>query len=169
MATTGYGENDVREGASLSRHFLSNESDVENDAFKNRVKQAMGGESTRAFARTAKISESVLRQYIKGESLPTLDRLIAIADTAKVNLLWLATGEGPMRGELSKDSTPCAGHVDTAALVRALTLVELVRASAPLERKAMAVAMAYDLLSDPAQPLDMERIQRLLEPLLKTG
>jgi len=118
------------------------------------------------FARKAGLSNSGLKRYLAGGD-PSRRKLIAIAKSNKVNLLWLATGEWPMRGELPNHSTPCAGSVGVAALVRALQLVELVQAEAPLEQKARAAALAYNLLADPAQPLDAERIQRLLEPLLK--
>lgn len=166
MATTTYAESDAGKDTSLSRHFLSNESDGESDGFKSRVKQAMGEEKARAFARKAGISESVLRQYIKGESLPTLDKLIAIADTARVNLLWLATGEGPMRGECVDSAAPCAGHVNVDTLTRALMLVEVMGAGLPVERKARVAAGIYELFAKEGQLLDADAIRQVAELLI---
>ncbi|WP_454844554.1 helix-turn-helix domain-containing protein [Pseudomonas veronii] len=52
----------------------------------------------RAFARAAELSEGVVRKYMNGESLPTLDRLEKIARAAEVSLAWLATGEVKFTG-----------------------------------------------------------------------
>lgn len=52
----------------------------------------------RAFARTAGISEGVVRKYMNGESFPALDRLEKIANAAGVSLAWLATGEVKFTG-----------------------------------------------------------------------
>lgn len=49
MATNTYAENDANDAASLSRHFLGNESDDENDEFKKRLKEAIPDKSARAF------------------------------------------------------------------------------------------------------------------------
>lgn len=166
MATTTYTESDAGKDTSLSRHFLSNESDGESDGFKNRIKQAMGEEKNRAFARRAGISESGLRQYIKGESLPTLDKLIAIADTARVNLLWLATGEGPMRGASVESVTLCAGHVDVDTLTRALMLVEVMGAGLPVERRARVAAGIYELFAKEGRTLDADAIRQVAELLI---
>lgn len=53
------------------------------------------GDNVSAFSRESGLGESLLRQYIAG-SKPGLDKAAAIAKAGKVNLLWLATGEGPM-------------------------------------------------------------------------
>lgn len=49
------------------------------------------------FARSAGISDSLVRKYLKGESEPGLSKLVAIAETASVSLEWLATNQGSMR------------------------------------------------------------------------
>ena len=65
------------------------------DAFKDRLRLAMKDESVNSFAKRCGMAESVIRKYIAGPSLPGLDKLIAIAETSKANIEWLATGEGP--------------------------------------------------------------------------
>lgn len=65
----------------------------EEDEFPKRLKSAIRDKSIRAFARECGLSDSVLRQYLIGQSEPTRPALIAIASTANVSLKWLATGE----------------------------------------------------------------------------
>ena len=71
-------------------------SESELETFAPRLRQAIGDRSLRSFARTAGVSETVLRKYIAGESEPTRPALIAMARAARVRLEWLAIGEGPM-------------------------------------------------------------------------
>lgn len=52
--------------------------------------------SQRAIAKTFGISQSALMKYLNGQSLPGLEYFVGIAKGANVNLVWLATGEGPM-------------------------------------------------------------------------
>jgi transcriptional regulator with XRE-family HTH domain len=72
---------------------------MNSDAFKDRLKVAMAGESNRSFAEKCAISEGTLRRYLSGETFPPLDTLEVIANAAGVRLSWLASGEGPMRLE----------------------------------------------------------------------
>jgi len=61
--------------------------------FPARLKQAMGNSSIRGFARECGFSDTVLRQYLNGQSEPTRPALLAIARTAKVSVEWLAAGQ----------------------------------------------------------------------------
>jgi len=63
------------------------------DQFPVRLKQALGDKSIRGFARDCGFSDTVLRQYLNGQSEPTRPALLAIARTAKVSVEWLATGQ----------------------------------------------------------------------------
>jgi phage repressor protein C with HTH and peptisase S24 domain len=67
------------------------------DQFPVRLKQAVGDKSIRGFARDCGFSDTVLRQYLNGQSEPTRPALLAIARTAKVSVEWLATGQ-PVAG-----------------------------------------------------------------------
>ncbi len=64
--------------------------------FSERLLILIGKKSVSAFGRRCGIGESTFRKYLKG-GMPGLDKLIAIAEAADVNIEWLATGEGPMR------------------------------------------------------------------------
>jgi phage repressor protein C with HTH and peptisase S24 domain len=66
---------------------------TESDDFPKRLKQAMGEHSIRGFARDCGFSDTVLRQYLNGQSEPTRPALLAIARTAHVSLEWLASGQ----------------------------------------------------------------------------
>ncbi|MBE7383744.1 MAG: LexA family transcriptional regulator [Leptolyngbya sp. SIO1E4] len=66
---------------------------AESDDFPGRLKEALGEKSIRGFARECGFSDTVLRQYLNGQSEPTRPALLAIARTAGVNLEWLATGK----------------------------------------------------------------------------
>ncbi len=53
--------------------------------------------SARAFARACGVSESAIRKWHGGNSEPTREKLVAMAEAANVSIEWLATGRGSMR------------------------------------------------------------------------
>ena len=59
------------------------------------VVDAAGGVAQ--LAQQASLSRSVIHKYLNGESDPSRIRLIDLAQAGGVRLLWLATGQGPMR------------------------------------------------------------------------
>jgi Predicted transcriptional regulator len=61
--------------------------------FKERLKHLIGENSGLGFAKKCGISESVLRKYLKGDSEPTLSKLIAISRACEVPINWLMTGD----------------------------------------------------------------------------
>ncbi|MEO0356476.1 MAG: S24 family peptidase [Cyanobacteria bacterium P01_A01_bin.3] len=75
---------------------------LESDRFPERLREVVGDQSIRGFARECGFSDTVLRQYLNGQSEPTRPALLAIARTAQVSLEWLASGEASSRG--SNDS-----------------------------------------------------------------
>lgn len=60
---------------------------------KDRLKLLIADQSISAFARKVKMSESLIRKYLKG-SEPSLQRAVQIAAECDVSLEWLATGRG---------------------------------------------------------------------------
>lgn len=48
-------------------------------------------------ARAVGVVEGTIRKWAKGESQPEIGETVKLASALGVNLLWLATGEGPMR------------------------------------------------------------------------
>ncbi|HPT47969.1 MAG TPA: S24 family peptidase [Candidatus Rifleibacterium sp.] len=67
------------------------------DSFHQRLKRTIGNESVNSFAKKCEVSESLLRKYLSGDSLPGTKALVAIAEQGRVTLDWLATGTGPMK------------------------------------------------------------------------
>lgn len=101
--------------------------------------------------------------------MPALDNLLAMTKAANVNLLWLATGEGPMRGERIGVSAPCAGHdagVDVGMLAAALAAVELSRMDLPTERKVKLVAAIYALFAKEGRVLDAQAVRQVVDSLI---
>lgn len=69
------------------------------EGFPARLRQVMGTKSIRAFARESGLSDTVLRQYLAGQSEPTRPAIIAMARAARVNVGWLAVGSETEFGE----------------------------------------------------------------------
>ncbi|MCU8068186.1 XRE family transcriptional regulator [Shewanella sp. SM32] len=69
--------------------------DNELGRFGERVREVVGSNSARSFARTLNISDNILRKYMDGISDPSRTNLIAIAEAGGVTVEWLATGKGP--------------------------------------------------------------------------
>jgi len=69
--------------------------DNEKETFSMRLEEAIGITSIRMFASAIDISEGALRKYLKGISLPQIDKAMLIAKEAGVSLNWLITGEKP--------------------------------------------------------------------------
>jgi len=67
------------------------------ECFGDRLKIAMGDETPYAAHKRTGITESLIRKYISGDSLPNIERAAEMADAFNVSLSWLATGKGEMR------------------------------------------------------------------------
>ncbi|MBZ6064667.1 helix-turn-helix domain-containing protein [Aeromonas schubertii] len=63
------------------------------EAFARRLSMAIGDESRRSFAGRVGISSTSINKYEKLEALPNVERLVAIAVAAGVDLRWLACGD----------------------------------------------------------------------------
>ena len=62
--------------------------------FATRLKQIIGEVSVSKFARKCGVTESMLRKYLLGESVPGTDKLVRVSQVSGVSVRWLATGEG---------------------------------------------------------------------------
>ena len=65
--------------------------------FAKRLGLTINGQSISGFSIKCRVSESLLRKYLAGDSLPGTDKLVAIARAADISLEWLATGDGPVQ------------------------------------------------------------------------
>ncbi len=81
--------------------YTESESTSVKSGFSKRLSLTINGQSISGFSIECRVSESLLRKYLAGDSLPGTDKLVTIARAADVSLEWLATGEGPVqRGDL---------------------------------------------------------------------
>lgn len=115
--------------------------------FNDRLRLAIGGHSTNSFALKCGLTESLLRKYLSGMTLPGLDKLVAISNSAEVNIEWLATGEGPMKRGAVPKAVP--GGIDEEALEAAVELSDELLASlgrpATVKQKTQLLLALYDL------------------------
>lgn len=117
-----------------------------------RLREVIGEESLASFGRRCGISEGGIRKYLNGAS-PSTEKLVAIADTANVNIEWLASGRGPkQRGAMAQPTpAPQPTHsVDEQLLARAIGAVEeglrAVGRALPPDKHAKLILAAYNLL-----------------------
>ncbi|PHS48790.1 MAG: transcriptional regulator [Marinobacter sp.] len=72
------------------------------EQFSQRLRAAMGSESTNKFAKKCGMSESLVRKYLSG-SLPGIDKATIMARVAGVSVGWLISGEGAASEETIED------------------------------------------------------------------
>ncbi|WP_246658402.1 helix-turn-helix transcriptional regulator [Rhizobium sp. FKY42] len=72
------------------------------ETFQQRLEELIGEESIHAFGKRAGINDTSMRAYLK-DTMPGLDKLVAIAETGGVTLDWLARGIGPKRVDSGVD------------------------------------------------------------------
>jgi transcriptional regulator with XRE-family HTH domain len=123
--------------------------------------------SVNALARKADLSQSGIRRYFSGGE-PTRKVLIAIANAAAVDFLWLATGAGPMvREEPTISVPPATAPLNREALRLAVETVEEALADAGRnlapDRKAEMVAAAYELFMEGEGKIDKGLVLRLVK------
>lgn len=129
----------------------------ESDALKDRLADVMEGLSVSAFARKCGIGESTLRTYLNGAQ-PSTDRLISIADTAGVNIAWLAAGRGPKRGTAPSQVQqqaiqPAPAPALNPELLQAAVEgvqegLRRINRTVPADKHAQLIVAAYELLLD---------------------
>jgi len=74
----------------------------ETEQFKDRLRESIGDRKLVRFAQECGFSDSLLGAYLRGEKLPGLENLVAMANVGGVTVDWLATGRPPRtRGELA--------------------------------------------------------------------
>ncbi|MEY4413430.1 MAG: hypothetical protein RIQ53_723 [Pseudomonadota bacterium] len=132
-----------------------------------RLREVMGDEPHAAFARRCGVGETTLRKYLAGAD-PSTSRLVAMADAARVNLEWLATGRGPKVRSTARttDAQTMSAVVesrptfdDIARLTATIAAVQeglvSVNLTLPPAKYAELVAAAYELMgggTEAAQP-----------------
>ncbi len=63
------------------------------DAFAARLGDAMGSITPYSMEKKTGIAQSLVRKYLAAQSVPGLDKVVAMAKVAGVTVQWLATGK----------------------------------------------------------------------------
>lgn len=163
--SVNYTESDAKTALFERRPILDERLSRQIGRFGERLKTAIGEESIRSFGRRAGVSDGALRQYMKGKRFPDLDILAAIAHAAHVNFLWLALGDGPIRGEVADPSTGYVGHVDIGLLKISLEAAEDIVFSGDAAKKASVASGIYDFYAHSEGKADPVLIKKLIESL----
>lgn len=152
------------------------------DNFVARINMLIeASKSVASLAKAAGVSEGALRNWAFRGAEPSRANLIALARAAGVNVLWLATGEGPMRpgdtqapAQVEEKGKSAEEKRDSPADVELLTdiiraveelLAEAKRTITP-DKKAQVIALLYELglqgMWQEDNPRTVERILRLV-------
>ena len=133
-----------------------------NQAFSDRLRVIISEcKSLSEFAKKSGITESLIRNYLLGKSLPGLDKLVAIAKTANIEINWLATGVGEIKRGGNR-----AAAVDVDLLEAVIEAVESyldqVKGVLKPAKKAQLIAALYDLsLGEEKQTVDRAKVIQL--------
>ncbi|MBU2863771.1 helix-turn-helix domain-containing protein [Reinekea forsetii] len=129
-------------------------------SFAERLQILIGDLSVSAFARKVKLSESLIRKYLRG-SEPSLAKANQIAVSANVSLEWLATGCGYQYRQ--------AEVVDRKALTMAQKIVFEVASYLEPDEHWVLIISAYQHLRSHKKPdgyLDEFTTRQFVEHLL---
>lgn len=128
----------------------------ESEQFKTRLSEVIGDRKLVWFAKECRFSDSLLGAYVRGEKLPELENLVAIADAGGVTLDWLAAGRPPKtRAEqraLAAAARPAPGEAE---------LLAVWRSAGPAGRHALAQLAAA--LRSPSAPAWLAAGQAIAE------
>ena len=124
--------------------------------------------SVNALARKADLSQSGIRRYFTGGD-PTRRVLIALAEAAGVNVLWLATGEGKtLKGEAGATG-PQWPSLELVPEILRLTIETVEEAllesdrEMPLSKKAELVMAVYELYRVGGSGIEKSAVLRLVK------
>ena len=131
-----------------------------------RLIELRGHQSRRSFAEVLGITESTLRNYEQGTSLPNSATLGDICKKLRISLDWLILGEGPKEKDFSEKNK----QIDRGIITDVIEVLEqfLIEENAKLPPKAKAEAV-YQLymmaVEEEAEAKKALKIGRLLNSL----
>lgn len=135
--------------------------------FSARLREAMGGHSIRGFAEACGLSPSVIRNYLNDESLPTLDRLEAIAQAAGKPMGWFVDAAEGVRDTPGTYAPGPPQPVDTNLLTDIIAVLERIAAEAGLaltpEKKATLITLVYQYHADRHEAADAATVRRFVD------
>lgn len=87
-------QEDTEEKKEKESTFDSTFFSASDDGLGARIKEAVGDEPVKAFARRCGVPESSIRAYISNKKKPGIDPLTAISEASGLTVDWLAKGRG---------------------------------------------------------------------------
>ncbi|WP_325436898.1 XRE family transcriptional regulator [Pseudomonas nitroreducens] len=136
------------------------------DGFEERLKAALRDETAYSLSKRCGISESLIRKYISGKSIPSIERAWRLARALDVSLDWLADGDMeslPEKPSITEDDVFAylplyddrlnSGHRDWSASAKVLGKVAFTRHSLRekgLDADHLSVVRVSGALSEPA-------------------
>ena len=158
----------------MTRH-ISEPHDVtfspwECDAFAARLKAIMEERGTTAYAieREAKIANSLIRKYLKGESIPGADKLVALSKVLKVSISWLALGqeESPSPG-VQEEGASYGPQIDYDQLeevtFKTLRMFQDRGVSLKPEAQARIIRLIYEYVQRTGMHMDSASLDNVIE------
>lgn len=131
-------------------------------------------ENASMIAREVGVVEGTIRKWKSGASLPKIRDAVFLAKALNVNLLWLATGEGPKHpqtrgspGSVQEKSVDYVCDSQKGWIRKAVEAVEIIGKDAPADRKAVAVEKVYDRLVQTDGAADMIEVMRVIQAALE--
>lgn len=73
------------------------------DTLAGRLRRVRGDESRRAFAQRMELNESTLRNYERGNSVPTADFIVKLCKTLRISPAWVLFGEGEAHSDAFRE------------------------------------------------------------------
>ncbi|PHM49380.1 helix-turn-helix domain-containing protein [Xenorhabdus miraniensis] len=105
--------------------------------FGERLRMAMNGMSNNAFAKQCGWSEKVIRNYLNGDTYPSLDRLAVIANVSGCSIGWLASGENDETSDFMTNEEPEVTKSSHATPEQQQLWKEILDRMTPTEREAV--------------------------------
>lgn len=143
--------------------------------FSERMRALMATQkSVNSFAKTAGVTEGAIRNYLRGGVKPSQKVLEAIARTAGVSVIWLATGEGeqtPAAGELLF-GTPSEREVMKLAIKDAEEILNVLKTDITPDQKADLMLTLYDYYAasrDAGTDISADNVISFIQEKLKKG
>lgn len=129
-----------------------------NDAFSDRLKQAIGDRTPYSIEKETGIAQSLIRKYLSGASIPGADKLVILASISGVSIGWLATGEE----QEGKGQTLDFDALEEVA-IKVLEIVERNRPELSAQARGRIVRLVFEFYIRQEKPMDEASLSNVIE------
>jgi transcriptional regulator with XRE-family HTH domain len=150
----------------MTRHISEHDDDTfspwESDAFAARLTEIMDKRKTTAYAveKEAGIANSLIRKYMKGDSIPGADKLVALAKVLGVSISWLATG----REEQAPLGQPQIDYDQLEEVTtRVLALFQDRKVKVSPKAQARIIRLVYEYVQRQGKDMDQASLDNVIE------